>query len=236
MDCKYITDKVWLYVEGDLQPTKQQMVTRHIASCRQCAGLVDEVIKSQQWLKSREAERFDDAALDSVRSGARQRIAELQGGRFRSLGMFGRLNWKPLIIACPILVLMCCFAAYWILDTRRISSVPRSIARNDGYSQDKHENGAVRPDIGVRGAAKVPVESHHKRRISRRTRPAPPGNSRVQDNLMANDETYQWPPLRIEIQTEDPNVRIIWFASPGDAPVPSGPDKSELEQERLCFQ
>src|SRR5262249_52793664 len=235
MDCKYITDKVWLYVEGDLQPSKQQMITRHIASCRQCAGLVDEAINSQQWLKPRESERFDDAALDSVRRGARQKIAELQGGRFKSLGGFERLNWKPLIIACPVLVLMCCFAAYWILDTRRNNAAPRSIARIDGYSQNKDENGAdVRPDIGVGGAARDPVASHHERRIRRRTRHRPPGNSRVKDNLMANGETHQGPPLMIEIQTEDPDVRIIWFTSPGDAPVPSGPDKSELEQERLC--
>lgn len=228
MDCKYVADKVWLYVEGDLQPNKQQIVTRHIASCCRCAGLVDDVTNSQQWLKSREPERFDDAALDSIRSGARQKIAELAGGHFKSLGVFDRLNWKPLIIACPALLLMCWYGAHWILETRRNSSGADPVARNDGYMQklDEHRT-AVQPDNGVAAKVNDPVARIHKRRVIRRIRPARPVDLPDKHNLMAKDETYKVPPLRIEIQTEDPNIRIIWFASLGDAPVSTGPDQNE---------
>src|SRR5262249_30638747 len=159
---------------------------------------------SQQWLKSREPERFDDAALDSVRRGARQKIAELQGGRFRSLGMFRPLNWKPLIIACPIFLLMCWSAAHWILDTRRDSSGPGSVARIDGDMQKEDENRTdARPDNAVGVRAKDPGERPHRRRSARRIRPAHSSDLRDQDSLQARGETYQVPPLRIEIQTED---------------------------------
>src|SRR5262245_46302643 len=139
MDCKYVADKVWLYVEGDLQPRKQQIVARHIASCRDCAGLVEEAAKSQEWLKSREPERFDDAALDGIRTGARQKIAELAIRRFKPLGVFDRLDWKPLIIACPVVLLIFLIALHLALETAQ-NRQPVQTLRSDGLESRQVPN------------------------------------------------------------------------------------------------
>jgi hypothetical protein len=223
MNCKYIASSVWLYVEGDLKPRRQQLVARHIASCRKCAAVVREVTDSQQWLKSRESERFDDAVLDSVRRGARQKIAAMGGARFRRLAVFSRINWKPLILACPVILLMCWFTAHWVLDKKR---TPASVHVEDGggYAVDKVKDTDIgRGSAGGNGFG----ERTPGRRKRRPMRPVSPEPSRLdsRDQLLATGGTRQPPPLRIEIQTEDPNVRIIWFASPGDGTVLSGPER-----------
>jgi hypothetical protein len=224
MDCKHIANKVWLYVEGDLKPREQQRVARHIASCRQCTGLVREVTDSQLWLKSSETERFEDVVLDNVRRGARQKIVEMGDARFGWLGFFARVNWKPLILAVPVIVLMCWLAVHWLSDKKRNSTAPGQVAESGSYlpnnTQDKPD--ISDPAAGTGSSYRMP--GHHKRRAGRLTG-LEHSKSETRNQLAAIRETSQPAPLRIEIQTEDPNVRIIWFTSPGDGAVLSGPDR-----------
>jgi|SRR5215831_5852680 len=223
MDCKHIANKVWLYVEGDLKPREHERVTRHIASCPECEGLVREVTESQLWLKSSETERFDDAVLDNVRRGARQKIAEMADARFGWLGFYARLNWKPLILACPAMLLMCWLAVHSVFYKNRNRAAPGQVADGRGYSPKKVPDTTTISDIasGIGSKDRIPVG--RKRRRPRLVGPEPGLESRSQ--LATSRETRESAPLRIEIQTEDPNVRIIWFASPGDGTVLSRPDR-----------
>ena len=222
MDCKYIENKVWLYVEGDLDHRKHEAATQHIRCCQQCAGLVEEARSSQEWLRSCKPGRFDEAFMDSVRRGARQRIAEQKSSRLEFAAMFSRVNWKPLIIACPVLLLICWVGFHRVIRTRSNSPNSTPVAVNDG-SAPKHVGN--KPDRLTENIVLVKDRSikHHKR-IPKRVEPAPGVSVGARGEILASVETYQ-PPMRIEIQTADPNVRIIWFASPGDGPVPFGPEK-----------
>jgi hypothetical protein len=76
----------------------------------------------------------------------------------------------------------------------------------------------------VRGNLKDKDVVQHRRRVKKRVEQARPAEAEDAAMLAASGESYA-APLRIEIQTEAPNVRIIWFASPGDGSVPMGPDK-----------
>jgi hypothetical protein len=224
MDCKYIASSVWLYVEGDLKPRPQQLVRRHIASCRNCAAVVREVTDSQQWLKSRETERFDDAVLDSVRRGARLKIAAMGGARFKGLAVFSRINWKPLILACPVILLMCWSTTHWVLERKRNSPARVQVADADGHTVDSVPNTKTARGTAAGKDFSERTPGRRNRKPLRRVAPEP-SRPDSRDQVLAAGETRQPRPLRIEIQTEDPNVRIIWFASPGDGTVLSGPDR-----------
>src|SRR5215469_2391672 len=225
MDCRDIENKIWLYVEGDLTPRKQSLVTRHIASCPECAALVETATNSQQWLRSNEREPFDDAVLDQVRRGARQKIAELRTSRFQHLIEFARLNWKPLIIACPVTLLICWLALHLVLDTR-----PDPRQQGQALESDGSGRGRVGHDVGPSTDVTKPPGvrysdvAHHRRRISRPVHAVPPASLANSGELVASSDMHR-PPLRIEIQTQDPDIRIIWFASPGDDSAPLGPGK-----------
>jgi anti-sigma factor RsiW len=225
MDCRDIANKIWLYVEGDLTPRKQSLVARHVASCPECAALVEAATNSQQWLRSNEPGPFDDAVLDQVRRGARQKIAELRTNRFQYLIEFARLNWKPLIIACPVTLLICWLALHLVLDTSR---EPRQLVQ--ALESDGSGRGGVRHNVGPSIDVTKPPSvryagvTHLRRRIARHAHGGPPAKLADPGELIANGETSR-PPLRIEIQTQDPDIRIIWFASPGDGSAPFGPDK-----------
>jgi len=225
MDCKNIANKIWLYVEGDLTPRKQRLVTRHIASCPECDGLVEEARNSQKWLRSSEPEPFDDAALELVRRGARRKIAELRISRFRYLIEFARLNWKPLIIACPVTLLICWLAVHLVLDTRPDPRQPGQALESDAPRPDgvPHDVGPS-PDVTKPPSVRYADVTHHRRRITRHVHAAPPANFANSGELVASSDMHR-PPLRIEIQTQDPDIRIIWFASPGDGSAPIAPDK-----------
>jgi hypothetical protein len=220
MDCKYVEERVWLYVEGDLGPKQQQAVAQHAVSCPRCARSVEEAASSQEWLRSSEPAAFDENFMATVRMGARNRIAELKGSRLRSVGMFARLNWKPLIIACPSLLLVCWFVVHWAIDGRL----------NQGGNDPLTMSGVLTRKEGMKPADAGPLIGEglkdkdavqHKRRIKKRVEQTPAAESEDASMLPASGE----PPLRIEIQTDDPNVRIIWFASPGDGSIPTGSDK-----------
>jgi len=221
MDCKYVENKVWLYVEGDLKANKLQALARHIASCGGCARLVQDARDSQEWLRSCEPEHIDDALLDSVREGVRLKIADLERSRFQFVRVFAELNWKPLIIACPVIVLV-------LLVALHFSLLPKP--------NPQHQILVVESNRSMPGM--VPVETHnqpedvaaphrararHQRHAIKRNQ-AQPLRLKDERDLVAADQSYK-APLRIEIQTQDPNVRIIWFASPGDGSAPFGPDK-----------
>jgi hypothetical protein len=225
MDCRDIANKIWLYVEGDLTARKQSLVTRHIASCPDCAALVEAATNSQQWLRSNEPEPFNDAVLDHVRRGARQKIAELRTSRFRYLIEFARLNWKPLIIACPVTLLICWLALHLVLDTRPDPRQPGQALESDGPRPGgvRHDVGPS-PDVTKPPSVRYADVTHQRRRITRHVHAAPPANLANFGELVASSDMHR-PPLRIEIQTQDPDIRIIWFASPGDDSAPFGPDK-----------
>jgi anti-sigma factor RsiW len=224
MDCKYVADKVWLYVEGDLGKRQHQAVTRHVASCRQCAGAVEEARDSQEWLKSFEPARFDEGFMADVRNRARNKVAEVESSRLRSVRTFARLNWKPLIIACPSLLLVCWFAVRWASENRRNYGDASPGARADVFPRKQGDKTSDAAAIVGSGKIKDQVVAQHRHRIKKRVEAAIPGKVEDRDLVSASRLTSA-PPLRIEIQTEDPNVRIIWFASPSDGSVPFGPER-----------
>jgi len=237
MDCKYFDEKVWLFVEGDLNPRQDRLLARHIGSCPRCAELVEEVRESQEWLRSFEPAEFDEFLMASVREGARNKIDELERTRSRSVrlfAVFAGFNWKPLVIACPSLVLVCWFVVRWGTgpSRNRPYSGP-SPAASFGNREGGDKLAGRTPLVGGDGDDVKKVFGPHKRRIRKPVEQPTPASADDRSLLAAAGVTKTTAgatsmsaasPLRIEIQTEDPKVRIIWFAAPGDGSVQSGPD------------
>lgn len=234
MECKYVKEKVWLYVEGDLKQKELGAVERHVAFCPDCAGLVEEVRDSQAWLRSSEPASFDEAFLASVRRGARAKIADCQTSRLQCAAMWAQVNFKPLILACPSLLLVCWLGLHWANERDRNARSSGSGTTSDAMARKEDEKTAVATPPGNRDVKERAVGGR-TRRVRKRVHQAPPDE--VEDEATqaasatqaANHDTYSVP-LRIEIQTEDPNVRIIWFA-PGDGSAAAEPENDKVQEK-----
>src|SRR5262249_10224041 len=68
MRCGSFNQDIALYVEGDLEPSRSQIVEAHLGHCAGCRALVDELQRSQDEIRSLRNEIVDSSALALIRS------------------------------------------------------------------------------------------------------------------------------------------------------------------------
>lgn len=223
MDCRRIEKLIPLYVECDLESDEAGAVFAHLETCESCVTLVAEYEASQSWLRSRAMPDFDDAMLDDLRRGV---MLEIDATRERPsfFGFFARLLTpnRALAAMAALLIVFAAFALYIYLGKSSAVSTDSAVAREtfepEGTSATKDVKQASGAD---------PVTPHHraKRRATaknmtgERQKPdraiMPETDNTVAQNTpieLQDVPTETEEMTRIEIQTGDPNIRIIWFS------------------------
>lgn len=194
MNCGRIEERLPLFVSGDLAPPEMDEMRRHIDSCEACAGLAALLNEDASWLRRTGAPEFDESELAALRSSVNRRLDE-EAAAPGLLEMFTRfLAWRPVIAAAAIILI----ALIYLFSDRTTAPEEPLIVRD-----------AEIRDGGVIEDPK-PVKPPPAKKQVKRTRRRPAG-----DRMLAQAEPAQATPLRIEIQTTDPNIRIIWLASTG---------------------
>ena len=214
MNCSHVQRLLPLYTGDDLPIRKADSVRAHLFECQQCNDLATGYSESLAWVNSAGRidldERFFEELRDSVWRGVRA------GEKSRSNR---RLAWLTLLGSAAAIALI---AAIAMFGGRRVEPpVAPEVARET-------QTRSVDPAALVH-----PVEKAPSRRVVHRRRP-----SRVEavasipvsaapeiagSHNSANAESAS-PVLdtlrRIEIQTADPTVRIIWLvAEPAETPM-----------------
>lgn len=212
MKCRRIEESLPLFVSGDLSRRKERVVADHLSGCPDCDTQAAEYRESRAWLQTQGHLDLGESAFDDLRGQVLRRIrAHPAQSGVRDLRFILAVVVTFFVIAAGILV---------YLSKRDSGTEQRS-------APDLVENPARpaprEPDRAERAAASTRVSE--KRRPSRRgsrsspTEPvvataavpqAPAFVSSVAD--AASSEEDETDTLRIEIQTSDPNIRIIWFA------------------------
>lgn len=229
MNCKHVQELLPLYVGRDLDEKSTGLVTAHIRVCQACSCLRDEYRETRALLGLFEPPPFTDADYASIR---RSVLHEIERGSVRpTLAQWAAaLLERPMRLAAPagLLLAIAAFAWYFVAlrggdrkademtktvpsDQDRQTTVPspqpnrpsadtkRGAETNTaGASHRDHRSGLRKP---VTVAAKPRGSVLHlpdARTVGATVSPA--GNRR--------DETRA---LRMEMQTRDPNIRIIWF-------------------------
>lgn len=231
MNCTRAKKLLPLYAAGDLEGRPERAVSAHLAACGECRRLAAEFERGRGWFGGAAAEfepEFEEEFFEDLRSAVRREIAR-EGQQSEPRSAFALLpGWKLLIAAAALLLLLVgSLLTYRSFDRRRPSGAQdkqfvRDWAGKPGRPTSPDEV-ATRPD---HPRPTRPQTRHQRARIAR-----PPEPERSVDGLSARatrpelvaapdegehaappDSAESPEPLRIEIQTADPNIRIIWFA------------------------
>ena len=241
MNCKHVQELLPLYIGRDLEENYTRMIAAHMQSCVECAGSADEYRETRQLLQQFTPPLFSEAVYAGIRQRVLREIereatapglSRLLESLFRP-----RLRWA---VATALLIAVFLFAFYFtanrranltndrqqLADSRRTVDVPTpsSIKESEGLPP---ASTVQRPVRGLAGGIHQPQRRKSPAAVADRTRSvavntpdarskiagsAPEGSSGSEpDAAAARDSTASEKPLRVEMQTRDPNIRIIWF-------------------------
>ena len=207
MSCQSIQKLIPLYVADDLPGRQTARVRRHVEGCGACQAHVEGYRLSQRWLRSVPAPEVGGAALEGLRRSVWKRIASEPrppaAWRQVERAWAALRHWaaQPAMATLALFVVVTgSFALSRV--TGPIVSTP-SHRRVDATGSTTSE---PREDPAAEGL------------LARSADDGPDGvepSSDVVEPGLATDES-----LRIEIQTRDPDVRIIWFSPTEDRAPP----------------
>jgi Putative zinc-finger len=244
MNCRRIEELIPLYVEGDLGEHGASDVRSHLHGCEACRGLVSEYEASQAWLRAAESADFDEAFVDTIRAGVMRELAAHETAPPFAERLRQWLAPRRLVAATAALLLIFAAVLLFVLASRSrvnqpeeqkagIQQAPAVENRKESVNpepdgkQATNQSGPRTPHLG----ASLRVR-HTKRDAGRAAKPQehliaqqPPDALPAVPKLDGNDASKSADMLRIEIQTADPNIRIIWFApkpTAAERPNPMG--------------
>jgi hypothetical protein len=242
MNCRRVEKLIPLYVEGDLESHSRERIASHLEWCGRCNWLADEFRESQSWLRATHPPELDEAFLGSFKADALKLIAETNAkpSLLASLiQQWSRRQVFALAGAMLIIVALVVFYVYQagtsrglhVAETTETTETPENnvtlpadsqpaphrtrdtkLAAGAGLktSQRSTLHRSVNPRAGRRALYTETIESRVSTQISRLGRS---GSGSVAPPVEPSGSGDDSPPmLRIEMQTSDPNIRIIWFA------------------------
>ena len=211
MNCTRIVSLLPLYASADLSAPQLAQVRAHLAHCESCAASADEFSAAREWLRQAAVPEFDEAFYAELRYAVRQELAA-QPVR----AAWWPLRWQPLAVAAALLLLM--IFSLRLFQTKGVS--PTDIVNVPASSKlpDKLPDAVPTPPINKLAQTQKTVAPPPRamRRVIK-TESAPeivakmePAN--VPEPLPGASAAALAPEmLRIEMQTADPNIRIIWL-------------------------
>ncbi|HKP13833.1 MAG TPA: zf-HC2 domain-containing protein [Blastocatellia bacterium] len=240
-NCERVEELIPLYAGGDLGESQARDVRAHAQSCVACGVRVAEYEASQAWLRDYDAPEFDEAFVDTVRAGV---MRELAAGDARRPFVERLRQWlaprRLAFATAALLVILTALALFIYLGRARVGHQSDLTARQPPAPSVEKQDGTPNPATATGAKATTRPKSRTPHRVaptlanrSRHDAPrvkTPPGDALAVNQSGArpaspvdgsNAATQTEEKLRIEIQTADPNIRIIWFvpkAAEADAP------------------
>lgn len=227
MNCRRIEELIPLYVGGDVDRRLSGEVQSHLKTCDGCAELAAQYEASRNWLSGAPPE-FDESLLADVKRGVIRELgnAKPQAGLFELMSeTIARTLLRPAVAAGLLLVVLGALTL-WLYAERQGSKPPtQAVVPEDEVAPDRV---ARDPYVNAKEQPRRAAVNHHRRAFdassNRRqrsigvtaqqatTKTAEATNEAQSPAALAVDSGGM---LRIEIQTVDPNIRIIWFAPRG---------------------
>ena len=244
MRCTHAEKLIPLFAGDDLPAREADALRRHLESCANCRRLAAEFEESRDWMRGIAAPQFDNEVLNDVRDSVLGDIGRIEN-RPRQLRWIvpGRNLRFAFATSLALLLLGSLFGL--MINRRQPPRDPRSNKaemEKSGANQAELPSGKTpndRANIDGRFAHGNPDRRRFKRKPIKpglngspqtEERMAEPdlitqnldtGASASDPSTAANPEDADMDAspgmLRIEIQTADPNIRIIWFAPKSDA-------------------
>ena len=208
MKCQVVQQLLPLFVEGDLPPRKGARVRRHLDGCAACRGLGDEYRQSQHWLRASVPPAVSGERLELLRRAVWRRVqiepppAPLWLAVERGWAALRRWASQPgVAVAAVGLVMLGSVSLTRMAGVRgtRVGGVETAGA--PAGLVDSWADPSEDPELLAAATADELPEG------------AEAGEAEPTEESAANN-------MRIEIQTKDPNVRIIWLTPPATEAAP----------------
>lgn len=223
MTCREVSRLLPLHAGDDLSPRESAGVEAHVEACATCAAALEELRAVRAAFRDVPAPRFGSEFHADVRRAVRSRLVdERRDPSFpQRLQAVFEASWA-VPIAATVVVLA--FALWAAVAFRRPAEAPVASAPTP-RRESPDARPAARPIAApphVASVASPPATSRRFVPARRAPRDLPAGAAMPGPAL-----------ARIEIQTPNPNVRIIWLANrpPTDAPTPEEPTSFEEKSE-----
>jgi hypothetical protein len=230
MNCKHAEELIPLYAGRDLDDQQARLLAEHLLACPACAGTVEEYRESLELTREFPAPVFTGDVYASVRRQVLRRIeSEPEARSWRQL-FAGWLQPRPAWAVAALLIVGFAFIALYLLNRNAAPVQPVAEKRPAVNSNQKTSAPTATPQITTvvnTGIKSKPVAGKRKiisGVVNQTPLVATKVGSPVPDtpatlvkpdapnSLPAGDAGESDSPLRVEIQTRDPNIRIIWFA------------------------
>jgi hypothetical protein len=247
MRCTHAEKLIPLFAGDDLPARETDALRRHLESCANCRRLAGEFEDSRDWLRGFAAPQFDEAMLDGMRDSVLRDIGRLEN-RARWIRWLVP-GWNLRFAFATSLALLLLGAFIGLMINRRQpqydpqsnqaekrkgggnqvelqpGKAPEDRANNDERittgkpDRRKSRRKAIKPGLNEPPQTKELMAEPDL--IAKNTDVTEPATNQSAGNDPANtDPDANQNMLRIEIQTADPNIRIIWFAPmPGASPA-----------------
>jgi anti-sigma factor RsiW len=197
MNCTRIVRWLPLYASTDLSDSQAAQVSAHLAQCEACADLANEYVATREWVQGTAAPSFDETFYADLRYAVRQ---ELAAQPVRAAWSWW---WKPCAIAVALLLMMILF---------QMKGVPPSDIVNTHVSPQQPD--AVRtpmPPTNVFAQTQKPRVPLRKQGRALRIKQEEKEMTAAAMTTPVMASEVEPMMSRIEIQTADPNIRIIWL-------------------------
>lgn len=209
MDCAQAGEHLPLYIGDDLPIGALNAVRQHLRECSRCRATAEEYLATLDLVREWSAPRFDAESSERIHEAV---MARLDSAHRPSSPSTPSIWTRPLALAASLAV-VALFVWLAMHAIRRHDDVgePRMIANDPAPAADDHPpSGDDERSLAAPRPKQILGRTRHAR-VLRRS--APSAANDVAPNATA--ET-----MRIEFQTSDPNVRIIWFVPKGETASP----------------
>ena len=212
MNCKNVEPLLSLYVGRDLDDEQSRLVAGHLQSCADCTLAADEYFAASQLLQRYEPPFFSDETYAGIRGQVLNEIERESHARVWP-GFFSQL-FLPLVqprmrwVTAALLLAVSVAALYLSRNRLQQPSNDQKVA-----VQNRDESAPGPPLV----SKKVQDDMAGERRTITRKRKAKVDSSisdrMVQRNVIVSQPSSAATPLRVEMQTSNRNIRIIWLSS-----------------------
>ena len=246
MNCKQVEELLPLYAGRDLEEKRATLVTEHLQTCVACARVAEEYRESVYLTEQFAPPVFSETVYAGIRQRVLREIeteAVAPDWSQTIVSLFRpRLTWA---IAGVLLVIVSMFAIYFIMsrrnDERQLAHDEPPVKVQPGTKEPQRDKIAdpppsVNPGGKKQQLAGAPQPQRKRFRDSLAERintidaksPDTMSTANVSPEPRNLPEPMLFPPrdsaalgktMRVEIQTKDPKIRIIWFVQQEDKPV-----------------